>query len=651
MDEASVTGKRISRRNVVGAGVGAIVGTSLVGSARAAGVPLRAVVTIDGRSFEHREESGRDLGNFVSTIGNFTQRCVRADAADSPLTVFFRPDLAGDRTEVVFELGGVFAQPHPNLGAYTASIFRGEQLLATVDVPANYNLSRWRWQSAPRPVVGNIDQLIAQGLLPPYDRSAARVVAQPETSAGQPPAEPIPNAPTAPTPIAAAPAANDRGVPDDTQGMLDQIRAMFAGGFWFLSAGDRRPGLLESAAIGTAVGVLAAKAFQANSADGAETTGVAVAPPGDAYTVMGLAGVTAYMPQTGERNDIGLLTEPQARYICTGANDALASVFAQAEASGTVPWHMRDVETNAPLNFRTYPAATWYGDPRAGDPVISVPPSPITPDTAHMPDLAYVPYVLTGDPYYLEELQFSTTWAWGSMPAAYRPGIPQSRAFAWFLRNLAQAARITPASVPSWLLPQTYWRNLLEDNRVYLESNFVNDPNPLRAVFRSTGDLDNGRDEGASAPGGTWVDPWQEEFVAAVLGWIVSMGFSEWRTAFDWKIGSTLARTGLTSGWARADATPYRMVLRASRTSPTVRSWADAWTLTQQAQGLLSLLDLEDWRDSDMTYLAYSRGALAFAANLGAVGAADNLNWATGQLNRKGWKTAYKWRLGGGLAT
>lgn len=643
-----------------------MVGGTLVRSARAAGIPMRAVVSIDGHTFEYREDQGRDLGDFVSTIGNFTQRCVRADAAGSPLTVFFRPDLAGDRTEVVFEFGGVFATPQANLGPYTASIYRGEQLLAAVDVPAHYNLSRWRWQSAPRPVVANIDQLIAQGLLPPYDRSAAPAAPPPapETPATPPPSNPRPTTPAEVAPPEAPPAPSpadgsvsrqsgvgDYADPDYVQALIDEIRTMFAGGFWFLSAGDRKPGLLEIAAIGTAIGALAAKAFQTRSANGAEAQDFAVAQSSDAYSVMGLAGVNAYMPQTGERDDIGLLTEPQARYICTGANDALGSLRAQAEASGTVPWHMRDVNTNAPLNFRTYPRATWYPDPRAGDPYIQMPTSPITPDTAHMPDLAYVPYLLTGDPYYLEELQFSTTWSWGSLPPNYRPGIPQSRAFAWFLRNLAQTARITPASAPSWLLPQNYWRGLLEDNRIFFEANFVNDPNPVRSVFRSTGDLDNGRDEGASAPGGSWVDPWQEEFLASVLGWIVTMGFTEWRLAFDWKIGSTLARTGVTSGWARASATPYRMLLRADRSASIVRSWAEAWALTKQAQGLLSLLDLDTWIDRDMTYLAYSRGALMFANNLGVVGAADNLNWAASQLNRKGWKAAYKWRLGSGLAT
>ena len=66
------------------------------------------------------------------------------------------------------------------------------------------------------------------------------------------------------------------------------------------------------------------------------------------YTPMTLAGLTGNMGQTGERGDIGLVTEWQADYICCGTN--LPTVLAQAEAGGTFPWNMRDPTTGAPFN-------------------------------------------------------------------------------------------------------------------------------------------------------------------------------------------------------------------------------------------------------------------------------------------------------------
>jgi hypothetical protein len=366
------------------------------------------------------------------------------------------------------------------------------------------------------------------------------------------------------------------------------------------------------------------------------------------YTVMGLSDITPYMPQTGERWDIGMVTEPQAQYICTGAPTPLAALRAQAEAAGTVPWHIRDENTGAPLNFQTYPRASWYWDSRVCSPWIQQTSNPVTIDTAHEPALAYLPYMLTGDPYHLEDMQFAANWDWGAAPPAYRPGIGQSRAFAWYIRNLAQCARVTPATVPSWLLPQSYWVDFLGNNRYFLEAAYVGGTSPLLTVFRSTANIDGGRDE-PLAPAGTWIDPWQEEFEASVIGWVIRMGFTDWQDAHAWKMGSTIARTGTTSGWVRAHATPYRVILRPTATSPLVTTWADAWTLTQQVQQIPATTDTNTWVDGDMTYLTYSRGALTMAQQIGVQGISENQSWATQQLKNKGWQTSYKWRLGSGL--
>jgi hypothetical protein len=658
----------------------------LSGGAHAAAAPLHVVLLIDGRTFTFREQDGRDLGDFVSEIGGFTQRCIRTDVPDSPLRVYFRPDRTSDRAEVVFERGGVFDTVAENLGAYQVRIFRGETLLADIAVPEHYHHARWRWQSTPRAVVGNVDQLIAQGLLPPYDRSAAPGAPPPTNPPPQdppkdppptpeppkpttpeppppppaptpPPApaptpapQPVPDVPAAPQPVTQKPPRGFQPMPDPGWALSEYLSALF-GGAWMMSTGDRRPGILESVAIGTAVGALAAKAFQMSTAKGEESAPDVVGLKGaQTYEIMGLAGVHPYMPNTGERDDIGLLTEPQARFVCTNDPDALLTLIAQGEAAATVPWHMRDENTNAPINMRTYPGASWYWDARVGDPWVRTARTPITPDSAHMPALSYLPYLLTGDPYYLEELQFMANWIWGSGPPAYRPWFGQSRALAWFLRSLSQCARVTPQRTPDWLLPREYWSELLTENRRFLETAYVNSPGPVCAIFRSTGDVDGGRDEGASAPAGTWIDPWQEEFLAAVIGWMIRMGFTEWQTVFDWKIGSTIARTRAGGEWARALATPYRIILRESRDAPLARSWSEALALTVRLQEYGDVSDRDTWLGNDLTYLAYTRGALVMAKAVGTAGLEENITWATDQMRGRGWRTAYKWRIGSGLS-
>jgi hypothetical protein len=208
---------------------------------------------------------------------------------------------------------------------------------------------------------------------------------------------------------------------------------------------------------------------------------------------------------------------------------------------------------------------------------------------------------------------------------------------------------VTPENVPTWLLPRNYWLGFLSDNRAFLEASYVNNPSPVTAMFRSTSDINAGRDEGAAAPHGTWIDPWQDEFVGAVIGWVIRMGFNDWQTAYDWKLGTTLARTGTSSGWCRAHATPYRIILRTDATAPYVSTWSEAWAMTQQIRGIPTVTDPNTWVDSDMTYLAYSRGVLAIAQTLDRPAATDRLTWATQQLRNRGWRTDYKWRLGTGL--
>ena len=184
----------------------------------------------------------------------------------------------------------------------------------------------------------------------------------------------------------------------------------------------------------------------------------------------------------------------------------------------------------------------------------------------------------------------------------------------------------------------------LTETRQWFEANYVFNASPARQIFRAAGSLDNGRGE-ALAPEGTWIDPWQDELLAATIGWVVFMGFADWRPAFAWSIGGTIARTSQHMGWVRAHATPYRIILRASKTAPVATSWAQAWELTKSI-AKKTYTDANTWVDGDMTYLTYTRGALVYASKLGMTEANEPLAWATAQLKARKWNVATKWRLG-----
>ena len=515
-------------------------------------------VELDGGTFRFAAADGEDLGDFSSQIGGFTQGCRRVTRNDCPLVVYFRPDRTSDRTEVVFELGDLWTGAPRNLGPYRAAIAHGGNEVAAIEVPRHFWFSRWRWQSAPRPIVPDPAALITKGLLPPY-------------------------------PLHGRAAKGLPGAPMPTE---------------------------KGAALGLGKTI--------------------------AYRPMELAGIEPHMGATGERPDIGLITEAQARFITMGDGEAL--VRAQAEAAGTLPWHMRDSHNGAPVDLDRYATMSWYEETRVGKPHISLSDSGISIDAAHQPSLTYVPYLFTGDPYYLEELQFAANTNRGSLPPEYRLSIPQTRAFAWSLRTLAQAALVTPVAVPRWLMPRDYWRRDLDRTRDWFTQNYVQSPDVLKRVFHITDNPANSRDEGPTTPGGAWTAPWMDDFLAAALGWLVMMGYEDWRPAFTWKLANTLARTDGKSGWGRAHATPYRMILRPDKSAPYVDSWAAAWDLTRR---------LWNWNDTDpnaiegkdLTYFTYTRAVLALAVRLGVAEAQPNLAWLDGELKRRAAVIDSKWQI------
>lgn len=362
------------------------------------------------------------------------------------------------------------------------------------------------------------------------------------------------------------------------------------------------------------------------------------------YEVMGLAGLASGMGATGDRPDIGPITEYQAEYACTGNPAALSTMMAQAEAGGTVPWNIRDERTHAPVDTLAYQEASLY--PNRGKPHIESVPNPaVVPDSAHQPAVAYLPFVLTGDPYHLETLQFQAAWNVLAQPPDWRYRIGQVRAHAWSLRTLAGAARVTPAAVPQWLLPQRHWRALLDKERDWMTSTFVRGGGPLAAVFHST-HQEFGLRAADPVPAQTYIAVWQEDFEAIILAWLVLMGFEDWREIARWKLGSTIARTDGQSGWVRGMCTPYMLMLRRSVDAPLCQSWREAWALNDSVQHF-KLTDTDTVPIGDY-YLPITRAALAMAVHLGERAAAPCVSWANAQQRRQteaGVRPNYKWTV------
>ncbi len=242
---------------------------------------------------------------------------------------------------------------------------------------------------------------------------------------------------------------------------------------------------------------------------------------------MSNAELTSYMPMTGAHPDIGPLPRFAALYLLSMDPRAMANTLRNGQAGGSFQIHYRDQKTNLPVSLEDYPYMTILG--RSSDtynpqtrqyeafPAVTNPLTVHTPDDAHQPSIAYLPYLITGDYFFLEELQFWANW---NMVMAnpgyreYRKGLlkwGQVRAQAWSLRTLGQAASMTPDDHPM----KSYFVDRVGYNLEYYNSRYSNNANANKlGIIEEGGGLATPR-------------PWMDDFVTWSAGHLVALGFEE----------------------------------------------------------------------------------------------------------------------------
>lgn len=230
-----------------------------------------------------------------------------------------------------------------------------------------------------------------------------------------------------------------------------------------------------------------------------------------------------YMPGPGGRPDIAPLPGWAVCYLISQDIRAKTSTLGTSEQAGSWSIHYRDEYTNLPISLDTYPNMTIIGDPfwfPGGEPN-----SPYEPDMSHQPSLSYVPYLITGDYFHLEELQFWANWNMFYGPASrhgYAQGLiswDQIRGQAWGLRTVAHAAYITPDAHPL----KAYFLEKLNNNIDYYNKNWLN-WNPLGYITNQSWlDLDK------------WISTWMDDFLTWTFGHLVSLGFTNAADFRDYK--------------------------------------------------------------------------------------------------------------------
>jgi hypothetical protein len=249
------------------------------------------------------------------------------------------------------------------------------------------------------------------------------------------------------------------------------------------------------------------------------------------YDAMSCGDLTSYMPETGAHDDIGPLPRFAALYLMTMDLNAKANVLANGGCGGSYQIHYRDKAKNMPVTLDDYPYMTILGNP--GDtynpktgkyesfPVVTNGLDTLTPDDAHQPSIAYLPYLISGDYFYLEELLFWTNWNLLYTNPGYRDNEKglfkslQERGQAWDLRTLGQAVFIMPDDHPQ----KTGLLAKLNSNIDYYTAKYTDTVKTNRLGYINDGySL-------AYAPYG--IAPWQDDFFTYSIGSLVDLGFTQ----------------------------------------------------------------------------------------------------------------------------
>lgn len=296
---------------------------------------------------------------------------------------------------------------------------------------------------------------------------------------------------------------------------------------------------------------------------------------------MTIGPMSAYMPMTGGRPDIGPLPQWSALYLLSGDKRAYQVMMAVAEGSGSWSTHYREESTGYPLRVDNeqnklvsmHMNLAHRGPlpvPRFVSNEAAASQTPYTADTAHQPSLVYLPYLITGEYFYLEELQFWAAWnplETDSNNSGNGLGLvrwQQIRGQAWSMRTLGHVAYITPDAHP--LKP--YFVKMLDNNlSYYQEMAAAPTANPMGAY--------DGQYPGAFVNDSGYA-PWQDDFFTWSMGYLAELGFEKALPILKWKAKFPVGRM-TASGFCWTQATSYYLLFSDGAGKPRYTTFADIY--------------------------------------------------------------------------
>jgi Ca2+-binding RTX toxin-like protein len=344
-------------------------------------------------------------------------------------------------------------------------------------------------------------------------------------------------------------------------------------------------------------------------------------------------GVTQFMPMAGGRSDIGILTQGNTAWLMT--QDARAADYAmgQAEAAGSVPWHFWHDAKDTWLNTDSY--GRLWTDSRGGTGSVTsatsggltqqVPTNTgWTPDTAHQPELSFVPYILTGERWVLDNLNAQASAAIMAVyPDARQYAADlvvrwqEVRSAAWNLRQVENAAFASPDGSTE----QAYFREVADANWAWLVSNI---PQWTSEQGEAHGWLPGEYGIAGALP------PWQQDYLASTAIAAAKRGSEDALTFLKWQANFLVGRfTHESSGFNPRDGAAYVIAIDNPSSGNAYKTWAEIGSRTVAA----GYSNGSGWEASNGNYAQLALATLAGIYDLTGMQAAADAYWKLISLN------------------
>jgi hypothetical protein len=287
---------------------------------------------------------------------------------------------------------------------------------------------------------------------------------------------------------------------------------------------------------------------------------------GDGFGVLKHGALSAYMGATGTRPEISPYPDWTAEFLVHRTSDQRDFVLKHGELAGSWAVHVTS-DGSRPISLderpdywfdqrgSDKPANNLRGRPEAVD-------SSSQPDNAHQPSLAYVPYLVTGDRWFADEMRHWAAyctlrlWPGGGRGAEGLLWPDEIRGRGWALRNMSDAAAYLPDGDPY----REYFRRQVQANLgsfdFYAQQTEA-EAAPIGAIFKYNSFTDN-------AP--YWSRSIWEEYQFA---WAIdhAIGHGDYPAGVGTAIRDRLVRlcmrtlTSEGAGFPREWAGPYKLAL------------------------------------------------------------------------------------------